>query len=46
MEAPKTDALLKAPEVAQKLKVHVTTVYRLASSGSAVAEFLRESAVA
>lgn len=67
MEAPKTDALLKASEVAQELKVHVTTVYRLANSGrlrahhigqgtirrrglripeSAVAEFLRESAVA
>jgi excisionase family DNA binding protein len=67
MEAKKTDDLLKAGEVAQRLKVHVTTVYRLAGSGrlrshhigqgtirrrglripeSAVAEFLRESAVA
>jgi excisionase family DNA binding protein len=33
MEAAKTDVMLKAPEVAQQLKVHVTTVYRLTRSG-------------
>lgn len=33
MEAAATDVLLKAPEVAQKLQVHVTTIYRLARSG-------------
>lgn len=67
MEAAEPDVFLEAREVAGRLKVHVTTVYRLARSGrlrahhigqgtirrrglripeSAVAEFLRESAVA
>jgi excisionase family DNA binding protein len=45
MEATKTETMLNAAEVAQKLKVHVTTVYRLASSGRLRAHHLGQGTI-
>lgn len=41
-EAPAIDELLTAEQVAEVLKVHVTTVYRLATSGRLRAHRLGE----
>ncbi|MFE1451977.1 helix-turn-helix domain-containing protein [Streptomyces olivaceoviridis] len=45
MEAVQTDVFLKAPEVAGRLKVHVTTVYRLARSGRLRAHHIGQGTV-
>lgn len=43
-EAPAVDELLTAEQVAEVLKVHVTTVYRLATSGRLRAHRIGEGA--